>query len=59
VFVYFLGVLVRACFVLRALFYPCGPGNVLRFLFYVLVLFVALWIYLSSFLGRKSSISFR
>jgi len=41
--------------VLRGLSYPCGPSNILRVLFYVLVLFIALWIYLSSFLGKKSS----
>ena len=53
-FVYFLGVLVCACPILRfrvpfmffflflGLSYPCGPGNVLRVLFCVLVLFVVL-----------------
>jgi len=41
--------------VLRGLSCPYGPSNVLRVLFYILVLFIALWIYLSSFLGKKSS----
>jgi hypothetical protein len=50
VFIYFLGVLVytypilrfRVLLVLRGLSYPYGPVNILRVLFYILVLFVAL-----------------
>jgi len=54
VFVYFLGVLVYICpilrfrvlfmffLVLRGLSYPYSPSNVLRVLFCVLVLFIAL-----------------
>jgi hypothetical protein len=53
VFVYFLGVLVRTCpflrvrvirivYILLVLSYPYSPSNILRVLFYILVLFIVL-----------------
>ena len=64
-FIYFLGVLVRTCPILRfrvlfIFFWFLGVCPILVVLVMslgscsVLILFVALWIYLSSFSGRKS-----